>query len=149
MVGEEALEVLKAYGLPLVPGGLATDAATAAAVAGEMGYPVVLKIISPDWVHKSDWGGVRLNITTAAELVGPLGGGFGIQEEAQFGGCSFPDLLPILNEDASLLRIVKSLGKFCSGQAWAQAADINTGYMHARIDMPGVSGLDANPGSNR
>ena len=33
-----------------------------------MGYPVVLKIISPDWVHKSDWGGVRLNVTAEAEL---------------------------------------------------------------------------------
>ena len=33
-----------------------------------MGYPVVLKIISPEWVHKSDWGGVRLNVTTEAEL---------------------------------------------------------------------------------
>jgi acetate---CoA ligase (ADP-forming) len=68
LVGEGALQLLKAYGLPLVPGALAADVAGAAAAAMEMGYPVVLKIISPDWVHKSDWGGVRLHITTEAEL---------------------------------------------------------------------------------
>ena len=68
LVGEAALKILKAYDLPLVPGVLAADVAGAAAAAPEMGYPVVLKIISPDWVHKSDWGGVRLNVTTEAEL---------------------------------------------------------------------------------
>jgi len=68
LVGEAAWDILKAYGLPLVPGVLAADVAAAAAAAPEMGYPVVLKIISPEWVHKSDWGGVRLNVTTEAEL---------------------------------------------------------------------------------
>ena len=68
LVGEAALNLLKAYDLPLVPGVLAADVAAAAAAAMEMGYPVVLKIISPEWVHKSDWGGVRLNVTTEAEL---------------------------------------------------------------------------------
>ena len=68
LVGEAAKKILKAYDLPLVPGVLAADVAGAAAAASGMGYPVVLKIISPDWVHKSDWGGVRLNVTTEAEL---------------------------------------------------------------------------------
>jgi len=68
LVGEAALNILQAYDLPLVPGVLVADVAAAAAAAGEMGYPVVLKIISPQWVHKSDWGGVRLNVTTEAEL---------------------------------------------------------------------------------
>jgi acetyltransferase len=68
LVGEAALEILKAYGLPLVPGVLAADVAAAAAAAPEMGYPVVLKIISPEWVHKSDWGGVILNVNTETEL---------------------------------------------------------------------------------
>ena len=70
LVGEAANEILRAYDLPLVPGVLAADvgAAAAAATATGMGYPVVLKIISPDWVHKSDWGGVRLNVATEAEL---------------------------------------------------------------------------------
>jgi acetyltransferase len=68
LVGEAAGNLLKVYDLPLVPGVLAADGAAAAAAAMEMGYPVVLKIISPQWVHKSDRGGVRLNLTTAAEL---------------------------------------------------------------------------------
>ena len=68
LVGEAALAILTAYGLPLVPGVLAGNVAAAAAAAADMGYPVVLKISSPAWVHKSDWGGVRLNVTTEAEL---------------------------------------------------------------------------------
>jgi acyl-CoA synthetase (NDP forming) len=68
LVGEAALEILKAYDLPLVPGVLAADVDAAAAAAPEMGYPVVLKIISPEWVHKSDWGGVRLNVNTETDL---------------------------------------------------------------------------------
>jgi acetate---CoA ligase (ADP-forming) len=68
LVGEAALNLLKAYDLPLVPGILAADEAGALAAALAIGYPVVLKIISPEWVHKSDWGGVRLNVATEAEL---------------------------------------------------------------------------------
>ncbi len=67
-MGEAALEILQAYDFPLVPGVLATDVAAAEAAAAEMGYPVVLKIISPEWLHKSDLGGVVLNVATAAEL---------------------------------------------------------------------------------
>jgi acetyltransferase len=68
LVGEAALKILATYDLPLAPGVLAADVDAATAAAVEMGYPVVLKIISPEWVHKSDWGGVRLNVTTEAEL---------------------------------------------------------------------------------
>jgi acyl-CoA synthetase (NDP forming) len=68
LVGEEALEILRAYGFPLVPGVLTTDAAAAEAIARELGYPVVLKIISPEWLHKSDLGGVVLNVATDEEL---------------------------------------------------------------------------------
>jgi acetate---CoA ligase (ADP-forming) len=68
LVGEGALEVLRTYDIPLVPGVLTTDAAAASAAATEMGFPVVLKIISPEWLHKSDMGGVVLNVASAAEL---------------------------------------------------------------------------------
>jgi acetate---CoA ligase (ADP-forming) len=70
LVGEGALEVLRAYDIPLVPGVLSTGAvaAEAEAEAVGMGFPVVLKIISPEWLHKSDMGGVVLNVATAAEL---------------------------------------------------------------------------------
>jgi acetate---CoA ligase (ADP-forming) len=68
LVGEAALEILKAYDLPLVPGVLTADVDAAAAAALELGYPVVLKIISPAWVHKSDWGGVCLDVNTETAL---------------------------------------------------------------------------------
>jgi acyl-CoA synthetase (NDP forming) len=67
-VGEEAMEILKSYGLPGAPGVLAADEIAAAAAGDDLGYPVVLKIISPDWLHKSDWGGVRLGVAGNEEL---------------------------------------------------------------------------------
>lgn len=65
----EAKQLLAAAGLPVVPTqvvGPSADAAVAAADA--LGYPVVLKILSPTISHKSDVGGVRLAISSAAEL---------------------------------------------------------------------------------
>jgi acyl-CoA synthetase (NDP forming) len=68
LVGEAALAFLTPYGIPGVPGALVREADAAAARARELGYPVVLKIISPEWLHKSDRGGVRLNVAGEAEL---------------------------------------------------------------------------------
>lgn len=65
----EAKQLLHAAGLPVVPtqvAGPSADAAVAAADA--IGYPVVLKILSHTISHKSDVGGVRLSIASAAEL---------------------------------------------------------------------------------
>jgi acyl-CoA synthetase (NDP forming) len=68
VLGEPALELLGHYGIPMVASLLVQDAAGAAAFAGEAGYPLVLKIISPEWLHKSDLGGVRLNIADDQQL---------------------------------------------------------------------------------
>ena len=57
-----ALDYLGSHGVPVVPGALAPDAAAAVAAARSMGGPVVLKIASPDIAHKSDIGGVMLNV---------------------------------------------------------------------------------------
>jgi acetyl coenzyme A synthetase (ADP forming)-like protein len=57
-----AFQVLEAYGFPLLPWGVARDADEAVAVAQRVGFPVVLKVLSPDIVHKFDVGGVRLNL---------------------------------------------------------------------------------------
>ena len=65
----EAKAVLKAYGIPVVPTVAAGPSAAAAVAAGnEIGYPVALKILSPDISHKSDVGGVHLNLRDDAEL---------------------------------------------------------------------------------
>jgi acetyltransferase len=65
----EAKAVLKAYGVPVVAT-LATEPTATAAVAAahELGYPVALKILSPDISHKSDVGGVRLNLRDENDL---------------------------------------------------------------------------------
>jgi acetyltransferase len=53
---------LAAYGITLPPTRLAPDADKAVRLAEEVGYPVVLKLVSPDITHKSDIGGVALNL---------------------------------------------------------------------------------------
>jgi acyl-CoA synthetase (NDP forming) len=64
----EAREILGAYGVPLPKSALAANADEAVAAAEAMGYPVVMKIASPDILHKTDIGGVKLNITNAADV---------------------------------------------------------------------------------
>jgi acetyltransferase len=61
----ESKSVLDAYGIPVAKTIIATDAAAAAKAADEIGYPVVLKIYSETITHKTDVGGVQLNLGTA------------------------------------------------------------------------------------
>ncbi len=58
----EAVEVLECYGVPTVKNALATSAAEAKIIAEDFGYPVAMKLISEDVLHKSDVGGVELNL---------------------------------------------------------------------------------------
>jgi acetyltransferase len=60
--------VLGAYGIPLVVDRPAGDPGQAAAVAAAIGFPVALKIRSPDITHKSDVGGVALNLAEAGQV---------------------------------------------------------------------------------
>ena len=65
----EAKAVLRAYGIPVVATVAAGPTAGAAvAAARELGYPIALKVLSPDISHKSDVGGVRLNLRDENEL---------------------------------------------------------------------------------
>lgn len=66
----EAHAVLGAYGLPVSRSRFVRDGAEAAAAAREIGFPVVLKIVSPDIVHKVDVGGVRLDLNSEEEVRG-------------------------------------------------------------------------------
>lgn len=60
--------LLAAYGIPVVDTRQTADVNTAVLAAESMGYPVALKIISPQIIHKSDVGGVVLGLTSAAEV---------------------------------------------------------------------------------
>jgi acetate---CoA ligase (ADP-forming) len=64
----EAHAVLGAYGLPMLRSKLVKNADEAANAAHEIGFPVVMKIVSPQIVHKFDVGGVKLNLRSEEEV---------------------------------------------------------------------------------
>jgi acyl-CoA synthetase (NDP forming) len=64
----EAKEVMKLYGIPIVTDALAHSASAARDAAVELGFPVVLKGESPDILHKTEAGLVKLNLASVAEV---------------------------------------------------------------------------------
>jgi len=64
----KAKEILRAYDFAVPEGRLCSSVEEAMEVAKRVGYPVVMKISSPDVIHKSDIGGVRLGISNAEEV---------------------------------------------------------------------------------
>ena len=64
----EARSILEAYGIPVPRSKLCENADEAVEWAEEVGYPVVIKIASPDILHKTDIGGVRLNIRSPTDV---------------------------------------------------------------------------------
>jgi acetyltransferase len=67
MTEKEAHELLRCYGFPLLKSRLVTDPSGIAAAIEEIGLPLVMKLDSPDILHKSDAGGVRLRIKSVEE----------------------------------------------------------------------------------
>jgi len=65
---DEAKKILKYYNFPVVRTAVANNVDEAVAFATDMGFPVVLKILSPQIVHKSDAGGVILNVNSPHEV---------------------------------------------------------------------------------
>lgn len=63
----DGLDVLKCYGLPVLPTELAETEDKAASIAKKIGFPVVMKIVSPQIIHKSDAGGVKVGIKSQKE----------------------------------------------------------------------------------
>ncbi len=61
-------ELLKKAGIPVVEAKLAQSKKEAISISKEMGFPVVLKISSPDVIHKSDSGGVKLGLANATQV---------------------------------------------------------------------------------
>src|SRR6185436_2376621 len=68
LTASEVQEMLAAYGFPLVPSATAASPAEAMAAARKLGYPVVLKALSDRIAHKSDVGGVKVDLRTADEV---------------------------------------------------------------------------------
>jgi acyl-CoA synthetase (NDP forming) len=64
----ESKEILKRAGIPVIETRLARSKKEAISIGKELGFPVALKVASPDIVHKSDSGGVRLGLANATQL---------------------------------------------------------------------------------
>jgi len=64
----EAREIMTAYGLSIPQSEIAKTADDAVEVAGRLGYPVVLKIASPDILHKTDVGGVKVGLSSPQDV---------------------------------------------------------------------------------
>jgi acetyl coenzyme A synthetase (ADP forming)-like protein len=67
LTAPEGKLVCDAYGIPVPGEGVATSAADAAKLASGMGFPVVMKIVSPDILHKTEAGGVIVGVKTAED----------------------------------------------------------------------------------
>ena len=68
LAGRDTAALLRAYGIPTVASRQVESLDAALAAADQIGYPVALKVVSPQIVHKSDVGGVALNLRNAGEL---------------------------------------------------------------------------------
>jgi acyl-CoA synthetase (NDP forming) len=64
----ESKQLMSEAGIPVIESKLAKTKAEAVSMSKKMGFPVVLKIVSPDIIHKSDTGGVRLGLGNAAQV---------------------------------------------------------------------------------
>src|SRR5919197_3164834 len=69
LTAPEGKLVCDAYGIAVPAEGIATSSAQAAKLAADMGFPVVLKIVSPDILHKTEAGGVLVGVKSAEEVV--------------------------------------------------------------------------------
>jgi acyl-CoA synthetase (NDP forming) len=68
LTAPEGKRVADAYSIPVPDEGLAESADEAVRLAERLGFPVVLKIVSPDILHKTDAGGVRVGVSSAADV---------------------------------------------------------------------------------
>jgi len=102
---EDSKKLLRTYGISTTTPHFAQNAEEAIMIASSIGYPVVMKISSPDITHKSDVGGVILNITSADELRKALGNMMGnvskSKPDARIDGVTIQKL--ITNRDYELI----------------------------------------------
>jgi acyl-CoA synthetase (NDP forming) len=68
LTGEDALDLLEAYGIPVAKGAIVKDWKGLEAAAQKLEYPLVLKLAGSQFLHKSEWGGVKTGIATIDDL---------------------------------------------------------------------------------
>jgi acetate---CoA ligase (ADP-forming) len=68
VIGEDSLELLRMCGIPVAVSGIAKDEREAVKLAKQTGFPVVMKVVSPDALHKTDAGGILLNVKKDDEV---------------------------------------------------------------------------------
>jgi acyl-CoA synthetase (NDP forming) len=68
IIGEDALEILVAYGIPVAPYTIASSSKKAVDVANKVGFPVVMKLNTPEILHKTEAKAVRVDIRSEKEL---------------------------------------------------------------------------------
>ena len=68
LLADETVQIVEAYGMRTAGDRIARSDEEAVKIAGELGYPVVMKIASPDILHKTDVGGISLNLKKDAEV---------------------------------------------------------------------------------
>src|SRR6201747_513734 len=90
LTAPEGKLVCDAYGIPVPKEGVAKSAAEAVKLATGMGFPVVMKIVSPDILHKTEAGGVMVGVKTATEVeknyAAILANAKKYKSDARFGG---------------------------------------------------------------
>jgi acetate---CoA ligase (ADP-forming) len=69
LISVEARQIVQAYGIPVPPSELAQNVKQAVNAASKIGYPVALKVVSPQILHKTDIDGVKLNINSERETI--------------------------------------------------------------------------------
>ena len=67
LTAPQARDVCEAYGIAIPKEGLARSAAEAARLASDIGFPVVMKIVSPQILHKTEAGGVFVGVTSSEQ----------------------------------------------------------------------------------
>jgi len=68
LMEHESKSLLLEYGLPVPPLSVCSSAEETIAAADQLGYPVVMKVVSPDILHKSDIGGVKIGLNSAVDI---------------------------------------------------------------------------------
>src|SRR5215510_7024537 len=115
LTAPEGKQVCEVYGIPVPQEGLATSAQEAVRLAHEIGYPVVLKIVSTDILHKTDAGGVLTGLASAAEVEQGystiLANARAYQAEARLLGVQVQQMLPAAQEVIVGVTTDPSFGK--------------------------------------